>query len=322
VLASLVRTCIFGFLFFSLGANLGAQSNLVSDGSIISIQPYPFPAYAQATEGFRSYFGLPNYFSREEYARAASDPDWPFQVVRYRSHGLTVVAYLYAPRSSNKKLPVIVFHRGSYVWGDIGHALAPELYSLARAGFVVIAPMYRGSAGAEGADEMGGQDVSDVMNLLPVLRYIPSADLNNIFFYGVSRGSMMAWQAARDGFPVRAIATIGGFTDLGMLIDSDPKRYDSLIRQIWPAFDQQRDAILQRRSVLKWHDKLSMPLLIMHGQGDLAVSHVHSLRLAELLAQRGAPYELVIYGGDDHRISANREDRDARAIRWFRRSIK
>jgi dipeptidyl aminopeptidase/acylaminoacyl peptidase len=292
------------------------------DGSIISIAPYAFPPYAEATKGFQTYFAIPDYFSTDQYSRAASDPDWPFQILKYRSDGLTVVAYLFAPRSAAKKLPVIIYNRGSYVWGDIGQALAPELYPLAKAGFVVVAPMYRGSGGAEGKDEMGGQDLNDLMNLLHVLRSIESADTNNIFFYGVSRGCMMGWQAARDGFPVRAIATVGGFTDLAMLLDSDPQRYASFVRQLWPSFDQDRAAILERRSVVKWLDKVTAPMLIMHGQGDLAVSPAHALRLAELLAQRGATYELVIYGGDDHRIAANREDRDARALRWFKKFVQ
>lgn len=48
-------------------------------------------------------------------------------------------------------------------------------------------------------------------------------------------------------------------------------------------------------------------------------SPLHALRLAERLQQLGRTYELVVYGGDDHILSRNREERDRRAAAWFQR---
>ena len=93
------------------------------------------------------------------------------------------------------KRPVIVYNRGSYVRADIAPELLPMFHRLANAGFAVLAPMYRGSDGGEGRDEMGGADLNDLMNVMPVLNQLDSLDTRNVFLYGESRGGMMVFQA-------------------------------------------------------------------------------------------------------------------------------
>ena len=85
--------------------------------------------------------------------------------LHYASDGLRVVAYLYSPSATRSRLPVVIYTRGSYVAGDLAPALAPLLRRLARAGFLVLAPQYRGSDGGEGHDELGGADVADVADV-------------------------------------------------------------------------------------------------------------------------------------------------------------
>ena len=97
------------------------------------------------------------------------------------------------------------------------------MHRLADAGFVVVAPMYRGSEGAPGRDEMGGADLADLMNIRAVIASLPYADATNTFLYGESRGGMMVLQALRDGFEARAAATIGTFTDLDAYLKEDPQ---------------------------------------------------------------------------------------------------
>ena len=63
--------------------------------------------------------------------------------------------------------------------------------------------MLRQSDGSEGRDEMGGADVDDLMDVLPLARSLAYVDTNNLFMYGESRGGMMTYQAVRRGFPVK-----------------------------------------------------------------------------------------------------------------------
>ena len=164
---------------------------------------YAFPAWEAAVK----LTDVEKYATKDEYV-AACDSRYVLEKVRYRSDGLAVIAYFYHPRKSEgTKRPVIVFNRGSYVRADIAPELLPMFHRLANAGFSVVAPMYRGSDGGEGRDEMGGADVNDLMNIFPVLSQLDSLDTRNVFLYGESRGGMMVFQAIRDGFPARAAAT-------------------------------------------------------------------------------------------------------------------
>jgi dipeptidyl aminopeptidase/acylaminoacyl peptidase len=195
-------------------------------------------------------------------------------------------------------------------------------HRLASEGFTVLAPLYRGSDGGEGRDEMGGADVNDLMNILPVAKSLMFIDTNNLFMYGQSRGGMMTFQAIRKEFPINAAAVYGAFTDLDQLLKSDPQTYQPLIKTIWLDFDSRKDEILRTRSVIRWCEKITAPLLIMHGGADQDVNPTHSLNLALQLQRLGHKYELVIYADDNHILSHNQEDRDRRAISWFRRHLK
>ncbi len=278
-------------------------------------------AYQKAP--YEAVKGLDRLFDRKEYDEAYGDGRFVMENVKYISDGLSVSALLYHPKQpSAAKLPVIVFNRGGYIRSDIGHELLPMFYRFAKEGFIVVAPMYRGSDGAAGKDEVGGDDVNDLMNVVPLLRSIADADTKNVFLYGESRGGMMTFQAVRDGFPAKAAATYGGFTDFDELITSNPKLYDPLIKAIWPDFDPKKAEIVKRRSAIMWADKLGVPLLLMHGGSDKSVDPKQTLDLAAALHKLGKPYELRMYPGDNHSITANQKDRDARAAAWFKKHLK
>lgn len=284
-----------------------------ADGTILERRPYPFAPYDSVPS-------LAKRCTHEEYDEAVRDRRFAMERIVYASGGLRVAAYVYAPSPRpSAPLPVVVFNRGSYVQGDIGAELAPMFCRLARAGFVVIAPLYRGSDGGEGRDEMGGADLADLMNVVPLASRLGFADTSRCFLYGESRGGMMVFQALRDGFPAKAAAVFGAFTDLDTLIVSDPALYDRLCASIWPDFTAHREAIVTRRSALRWAERLQAPLLLMHGGADGGVSPAQTLNLAGRLQQLGREYELHVYAGDGHVLRRNQVDRDARAAEWFHR---
>jgi dipeptidyl aminopeptidase/acylaminoacyl peptidase len=198
--------------------------------------------------------------------------------------------------------------------------LLVPFHRLADAGFVVVAPMYRGSEGAPGRDELGGADLADLMNIRAVIASLPYADAANVFLYGESRGGMMVLQALRDGFEVRAAATVGAFTDLDAYLKEDPQAA-AMSSKILPGFEANRDAHVERRSAIRWADRISAPLLIMHGGSDTSVSPSHALQLGTALQRTGKPYELVIVAGARHVMDPFAAERDERAIRWFRRHL-
>ena len=240
----------------------------------------------------------------------------------YSSSGLPVVAFYYGPaKPVAPRMPVIVFNRGGYVVKEQLRNLVPMFQRLADAGFAVIAPMYRGSEGAPGHDEMGGADLADLMNVLPLLRQLPLADVNNLFLYGESRGGVMSLLAMRDGFPARAAATFGAITDLAAYLKEDA-RAARIVHAVWPDYDARREEIHAARSALQWPEKLKKPLFLMHGGADRQVSPEQTLQLALRLEELGRTYGLMVFPGGDHTLSRYQDERDQQAIQWFRKHVR
>ena len=291
-----------------------------TDGSVVERVAYSFPTYEKALETTN----IAGNASKEEYERAIQDNEFEFQKLKYMSDGLKVIAYLYKPvRTADRKLPVVIFNRGSVVRKDIAPELVSIFHRLATAGFVVLAPMYRQSDGGEGRDEVGGTDVNDLMNVALLAKSLGFIDVNNMFLYGESRGGMMTYLVMKKNFPANAAAVYGAFTDLETLIKDRPQVYSpQVLKQIWPEFDSRKEEIFRSRSAIYWPESLGIPLLMMHGGADESVNPGHSLGMAQKLQSLGKTYELVVYAGDNHILSANREDRDRRVIAWFKKHLK
>lgn len=292
----------------------------VEDGAIVERSPYKFPSYEQAVQTT----DVERYADKVTYETAVTDRRFEFQKLKYLSDGLKVVAYLYKPRQTNgRKLPTIIFNRPSAVRNDIAPELIPWFHRLASEGFVILAPLLRQSDGGEGRDELGGADVDDLMSVSLLARSLEFVDTNNLFMYGASRGGMMTYQAISRAFPIKAAAVIGAFTDLQELIDSHPQQYPlTMLNQLWPDYETRKIELFRTRSALSWADRLNVPLLIMHGGRDKSVSPEQSLLLAQQLQKLGRVYELVVYAEDSHDLTRNREDRDRRALGWFKRYMQ
>jgi dipeptidyl aminopeptidase/acylaminoacyl peptidase len=260
------------------------------------------------------------YTTRAEYEAAVGDPKYRLEKVAYESDGLTVYAYVYRPVKPKAKLPVVVFNRGSYTREEFAAESVTLFHRLGEAGFVVVAPMLRGSGGATGRDEMGGAEVDDVMNTVALLKMIESADLANVFMLGESRGGMMTLQAIRDGYPLRAAATYGAFTDLAAYVASSAQ-VAAMARQLWPDYASRSAEIEARRSAVLFAERLNVPLLLLHGGNDQSVPPAQTLALAMRLQALGKPYELVVREGANHVLSGWRLERDRAIVEWFRRHL-
>jgi dipeptidyl aminopeptidase/acylaminoacyl peptidase len=71
-------------------------------------------------------------------------------------------------------------------------------------------------------------------------------------------------------------------------------------------------------------DKLSRPLLVLHGTNDTNVSFIDSLRLIDNLVKLGKPFESQIYPGEIHFFRRDIVLRDAwkRIEDFFDRELK
>jgi len=282
--------------------------------TILEVKPVTFPAY-DAYPGISRYAPTP-----EEYAQAIGDRRFVMERVTYRSDDLAVHAYLYRPAEPPKgeRLPVVIFSRGSYVRDDFSPEVLMPGNRLARLGYLVVAPMFRGSGGAQGHDEMGGADLHDLFNVVHVLKELAYADSDRVFLYGESRGGIMCLMAAKHEFPARAIAVYGAITDFGPFI-AEGSAARSLAPKIWPGFPANEAEIAESRSAIRWPERINVPVMIMNGGVDGDVSPLNAIQLAAALESLGKPYELKIFYGEKHVLSGRAAERDEDAVRWFRR---
>lgn len=277
---------------------------------------------AAEAEGHR-YTTEAKLLTREEFeARAKADARIECRRLRYMSDGLQVVAYEWKPAGSGgEKRPLIIFNRGgNRDFSIMTPSSWPSRFALD--GFVVLASQYRGSDGGEGTEEFGGADVRDVLNLIPLAESLGYVDMDNVFMLGWSRGGMMTALALKHGMQVNAAVLGSPLTDL---IDEAENR-PLVARRVWsqliPGYADRRDEVLRERSAMYWPEKLRVPLMILQGGADWRVDPAVTLDFARALQAAGATYELIVYAGDDHAISANSTDSRRRIVEWFRRHMR
>ena len=279
------------------------------------------PEFAPVTlPAYESDRGIRWAASRADFDAARADAGYEMLQFSYASDGLTVGAYLYRPRAAPaRRQPVIVFNRGSFVRpGGFAGEMLVMAHRYAEAGFLVVAPHYRGSNGWAGKDELGGADLHDLMNLAPELKRIPGADPSRVFLAGESRGGAMVYMALRDGFPARAAAVWGAFTDLGPLTAPGGAQAKAA-SLVWPDFQQRKDEIIRTRSAIRWADRIQVPVLIMHGAADEDIPLSQSQRMDAELTRLGKTHEFIVFEGEQHVIGGKGAQRDGAAIAWFRR---
>jgi dienelactone hydrolase len=287
-----------------------------SDGKIIEQSPFELPAYERIPDRFK------RVYTREAVEKMRDAGGLELLKIKYLSDGLKVSGFIYKPKeTAGKKLPVVIWNRGGAGEDTIisveNFNDFYEMHRYASEGFVVLASQYRGYDGGEGKDEVGGADLNDVLNLIPLARALGYVDMERVFMFGFSRGAQMTLQAIRRGAPIRAAVIVGAPTDIALSFRENPGIRD-LIKTNWPGGDARLEENIESRSAVRWADKITAPLLIFHGGADPAVSAAHALELARRMEEAGNLYELAVYARDDHFVTRNAEERLRRTVDWFK----
>lgn len=292
-------------------ASGASAADTLASGTPISSRPYVLAPYDSLADAAR-------YVTRADYERVRGDLGISIRRVTYASNGLEVAAIVATPRRLlQRRPPLVLFGRGGYTVGDAAWQNAALFGDLVRAGYVVVAPMLRGSNGAAGHDEMGGADLDDFLNAIPLAHALGIADTTRLYLAGESRGGVMVYLALRRGVPALAAAAWGAFSDLDSLVTERPDVYDRVAPAVWADWDSNRVAIAESRSAARWAGDLGAPLLVLHGGADIDVAPRHSVEMAAALERAGRPYRLQIFGGATHTLKEFTAERDRLLADWF-----
>jgi len=239
--------------------------------------------------------------------------------ITYLSDGLRIKGYLGIPDGQGPYPAVIENRGGNPLLGVWTEQLAWRvLGKMASWGYVAIASQYRGAGGSEGHDEYGGADVDDVLNLIQVLKAVPSADTTRIGMSGLSRGGMMTYLALTRTDKIRAAVIVSGLSDLLETAKSRPGMLN-VWKNLIPDFSDHMEEALKKRSAIQWPERLppNVPLLIIHGTADWRVSPLQAFDLVRALYAAQRPLRFVMYEGGSHGVPEFEEQRNALLRSWL-----
>jgi len=243
--------------------------------------------------------------------------------ITYMSDGLEVFGYMSRPIGDKTKLPLIVYLRGGYgseYWAETitGDGLLSEI---ARQGYVVIAPQYRG--GDIGKDEMGGADLNDVINMIELAKNLHYVDADNIYLIGDSRGGLMALLLAKENIEgIKGGAVLSGL--YSTLFNYYYYENSSSFFEDEIGLGTPEDNLMGyvERSATMWANKIDIPLLMIHGKED--VKHCPIDQVYEFMNQMdryGKEYEFIELEGVGHNIWTTQINPYEKALEYFENRI-
>lgn len=244
----------------------------------------------------------------------------------YLSDGLKVTGYIAYPNDDTKKFPCVIWCRGG-----IGNAGAIDKFTargifgqIASWGYCVFATQYRGNDGSEGNDDFGGDDLNDVLNLIPLAKEIPQADETIWGIEGWSRGGMMTYLTLTRTNIFKAAIVIGGIANLRCNSDESKfmrRLYEHTMGKYGEEEFKQK---CESRSIINFPEKLSQntPLLMIHGNLDNRVLPHDSLDLSSKLIDLKRTFRLIMLEGGDHFLKSHRKEVDEFRKSWFNKYLK
>ncbi len=213
--------------------------------------------------------------------------------------------------TSAKRYPFLVFpHGGPEANDQLG--LDPMAKYIAGKNYVVLQPEYRGSTGYGTAhlaaiyQHFGDRAYRDVDSATDFAIAQAWADPTRLAMFGWSAGGFMTSWTVTQTHRYKAAIEGAGITDwLSFIPTSDTWQTD------YDARLQEKDpSPMLKFSAVMFADRVSTPLLILHGSADVRVPTFQGSEFYALLKERGKTVRMVTYPGSPHfpRLAEQRRD--------------
>lgn len=227
-----------------------------------------------------------------------------YDKIRYgSSDGMIIPAHIFAPpNTKGRKLPALVWVHGG-VHSSLGLIYWPMIRSAVEAGYVVIAPEYRGSTGYGGefykAIDYGGKEVDDVIAARDyVAEMVDHVDVKRIGIIGWSHGGFITLHAIfRAPEKFTCAVEVVGVADLVARMGYKGEGYRRTFAEQkgFGGPPEQKMEVYLERSPYYQAAKLQTPLLIHAADNDDDVNIIETQHLIDALKAAGKKFEYEIY---------------------------
>ncbi|KXK09190.1 MAG: Prolyl tripeptidyl peptidase precursor [Microgenomates bacterium OLB22] len=241
----------------------------------------------------------------------------------YQSEGLKIYALLTVPKGNRPEdgWPAIIFNHGYIPPAEYRTTERYIAYvdGLARSGYIVFRPDYRGHGSSEGVPSgaYGSNAYTvDVLNAVASMKKYKDTDADKIGMWGHSMGGHITLRNMVVSKDVKVgviwAGVVGSYPDLlynwrrgasiRPTIPGGARRWrDELLRQY--GTPEQNPSFWDSISATAYLKDISGPIQLHHGTADVTVPLEFSQKLDERMKQVGKLSELFTYEGDDHNLS-------------------
>lgn len=230
--------------------------------------------------------------------------------------GMDIPAYLTLPRGRDpRSLPLVVLPHGGPASRDFpGFDWWSQ--AIASRGYAVLQPQFRGSRGfgeahmAAGYGRWGREMQTDLSDGVRYLAAQGIVDLKRVCITGWSYGGYATMAAVTLDPEVYRCAIAGaGVYDLRQMIwwaNGESTSADTPAGRYWKqnmGASRIGDAGLDEISPARFADRISVPVMLMHGPDDTVVPIKQSELMEAAMKRAGKPVEFIRLDGEDHWLS-------------------
>jgi dipeptidyl aminopeptidase/acylaminoacyl peptidase len=230
------------------------------------------------------------------------------QTIWYVSDGLRIKARVFWPAGKGP-FPGIVFGHGGV--DGLSDSSIRRCRELAKAGFAVFAPSYRGEDGSQGTIEVAKGEVNDVLNGLEVFKQDSRLDSNRVAMMGTSHGALIGLLAVSRSNQFKALVFAYGVSDIfawwDYLVATNQVGTDALTKRIYGSGPTSRPESFRIRNGMNVLETVNVPVLILQGELDTTVPSSQAQTLYDGLIKLEKWAQLELYPNSEHGFLMVRE---------------
>jgi dipeptidyl aminopeptidase/acylaminoacyl peptidase len=186
---------------------------------------------------------------------------------------------------------------------------------MASLGYAVLQPQFRGSEGygwdllSAGFGQWGHKMQTDLSDGVRALARTGIIDPKRVCIVGGSYGGYAALAgAAIDTGVYRCAVSVAGVSDMREMMQwkEDRSRDENLLDRYWLRYTgatSKDDPALDVISPIKHIDKITIPVLLIHGKDDTVVPFAQSEDMVDAMRKAGKNVSFVQLDGEDHWLS-------------------